>query len=376
MAPSHKRWILAVSGVVIATAIWFSKPNPSAAEPKTGTPPVVRLRNTKPDTAKERAIANTTARRGIPESWAALLQWLRAEPRPDADEIRARLLATRIAWTEVDPQALAEALDHLLNSGDDAATGLDFRVGNHGFLSGWPTMRVFLLDVLAASDPEMAQEIAKRLLDRTNSADEFATGLRSLTREGMGRAEDAELLSRFGQLLGHREWQDSRAFAEALDLARVIGSPDAARQLANWTGNRALQTMAMHEFAAEHPAAMLEILNTGSSGDGATHANLMARANPEEPAQLAAVDAYLRSPDRSPEEAAVFLKSFPLRSATTGYRLYGKTPAPYSHERIASGDRKAGELVNAWVADPALEKYRPDLLALQQRLATWIEQAR
>ena len=376
MAPSRKRWFLAVILIAIAAAVWFTKHDPPSAVSKTGSPPVNRTRSIVPDREKEQATANTTARRRIEEDWAELLLWLRSDPAPTADEVRARLKVLRIAWTAMDPQVLAEVLGRLLATGEDAATGLEFRVGNHGFLSDWPAARVFLLDVLAASDPEMAQVTARRILDQTSSAEEFATGLRSLTRQGMGRAEDAELLSRFGQMLGRAEWQGSRGFAEALDLARFVGTPDAARQLASWNGKQALKSMAMNEFAAEHPDAMLQILGPDSTVDGATRANLMARANPEDPAQLSAVDVYLRSPDRSPEEASVFLKSFPLRSATTGYRLYGRTPSPYSYERIAAGDRKAGEMVSVWVADPALEKYRPDLLALQQRLSKWIEQAK
>lgn len=376
MTPSRKRWSLAVLLIAIAAAVWFSKHGPPPAVSNTGSPPANRTRSFEPDPEKEQAIANTTARKRILEDWADLLQWLRSDPAPNADEVRARLKALRIAWTEMDPQVLAEMIGRLLATGEDAATGLEFRVGNHGFLSDWSSARVFLLDVLAASDPEMAQVTARRILDQTTSAEEFATGLRSLTRQGMARAEDAELLSRFGRMLERAEWQDSRGFAEALDLARFVGTPDAARHLASWNGKPALRSMAMNEFAAEHPGAMLQILGPDSAVDEATRANLMARANPEDPAQLSAVDAYLRSPDRSPGEVAVFLKSFPLRSATTGYRLYGRMPSPYSYERIAAGDRKAGELVNTWAADPALEEYRPELLALQQRLSKWIEQTK
>jgi hypothetical protein len=73
---------------------------------------------------------------------------------------------------------------------------------------------------------------------------------------------------------------------------------------------------------------MLEILSD-SSADGLTRASLMARAKPENPQQLAAVDAYLRAPDRSTDEAAVFFKILSrLRSATTGFRLYGRTTSP------------------------------------------------
>lgn len=362
-------------GAVIA-AIWIFQDATPPSVSKAEAPPPTRSRPTQADDpADEHAVTAAAAHRRILDDWAELMQWLRSVPPPSADEIRERLLATRLAWTTLDLHVRADAIKLLLETGDDASTGLDFEVGNHGILAGWPTLRVFLLDLLATSDPEMAAGIASALLDKTASPDEFATALRSLTRPGLGRADDRELLSRFGQMLGHPEWQGSRGFAEAFDLARLIGTPDAARQLANWQGNRSLKSMAMDEFAAEHPEAMLEILSD-SSADGLARASLMARAKPENPQQLAAVDAYLRAPDRSPEEAAAFLKSFPLRSATTGFRLYGRTPAPYNYEQIKAGDQAAKERVDAWIADPALVKYRPDLIDLQQRLAKWIEQAK
>jgi hypothetical protein len=236
-------------------------------------------------------------------------------------------------------------------------------------------MRVFLLDVLATSDPVMASAIAKHLLDKTTSPDEFATGLRSLTRQGMSRASDSELLSRFDQMLGYPQWQGSRGFAEAFDLARVLGSPDAARRLASWNGYPALRNMAMHEFAAEHPAEMLDALGPEATISGLDRASLMARVNPADPQQLAAADRYLRNTDLASNEASEFLKTFPLRSATTGHRLYGKSPSPYTYEQIKAGDRAAMTQVNAWIADPSLGGYQQDLLALQRRLATWNQQS-
>lgn len=336
----------------------------------------VRTRISEPDRDRERALADSTSRRRVTDDWAGLLQFLASDPPPSTAKIRDRLTAMRIAWTQMDPQALSEAIKHLLETGGDAVTGLDFKVGVHGFLTGWPTARVFLLDVLAASDPEMAPMIARKVLDETASADEFAVALRSLTREGMGRAENSELLDRFGQMLERREWHGSRGFAEALDLARLVGSPEAAQQLATWEGNPRMKVMAMDEFAADHPQAMLEILGNEPDLTGATRANLMARADPADPRQLGAVDTYLKSPDLAADEAAAFLNSFPLRSTTTGFRLYAGTPSPYTYQRIAASDRAAMERVNAWAGDPALEQYRSGIQALQGRLASWVEQAK
>lgn len=376
MSPSGKRWMLGGLLAVIAATAWYSNKPTSETDHPVEETVVKRTRKTAPDREKERAIAETTAKRGISDSWEDLRQWLDSDPAPGEDEIRDRLLALRIEWTTADPQALAEAIRRLLESGDDAPTGLEFKVGNHGFLTDWPTLRVFLLDVLAAADPEMAKEIAGRILDQTDSADEYAVGLRSLTRQGMGRADDTELLDRFDKMLGREDWRASRGFAEAMDLARFVGTADAAMKLAEWEGNPRLKSMAMNEFAAEHPGEAIEVLGNAVHLDPPTRASLMARADPEDPAQVSAVDAYLRDPALTNEEAALFLKIFPLRSATTGYRLYGKTPSPYSFDRIAAGDRKAAEIVNAWAADPALQRYRPELRSLQERLSTWVEQAK
>jgi len=358
-------------------AIWLARNNPRVSTHESVTAAPARERSMHPVSSPESAaaVAQTAARSKIQNDWDALIVWLRAVPPPTAEEIKARLLATRIAWTTTDPQARADALRQLLESGQDAVTGLDFEVGNHGLLAGWPTLRVFLLDILSTADAEMAAAIARQLLDRTDSADEYATALRSLTRPGIARADDSELVSRFGQMLDHPQWDQSRGFAEALDLARVVGSAEAARKLAAWNGNPALKSMAMDEFAAEHPQAMMEVLDSESAVTGKSRARLMARADPADAGQLAAVDAYLRSPDRTDEEAAVFLKLFPLRSATTGFRLYGTNPSPYTLDQIKAGDRAAIDRVDVWAGDPALGKYSPQVSALRHRLAEWIGQA-
>lgn len=379
MNPAPKVAGIAVLLAALIAAIWLARNElmVSSRESKAAVP--TRERSMRPvsipDPDEDPAAAQTAARSKIQNDWDALILWLGASPPPSGEEIKARLLATRIAWTTTDPQARAEALRLLLETGQDAATGLDFEVGNHGLLAGWPRLRVFLLDVLSTSDPEMAAATARELLDRTNSPDEYATALRSLTRRGIARADDSELVSRFGQMLDHPQWDQSRGFAEALDLARVVGSAEAARKLAAWNGNPVLKSMAMDEFAAEHPQAMMEVLDPESSVTGKSRARLMARADPADAGQLAVVDAYLRSPDRTDEEAAVFLKLFPLRSATTGFRLYGTPPSPYSFEQIKAGDRAALDRVDAWAGDPVLGQYRPHLAALRQRLAEWVSQA-
>ncbi len=345
-----------------------------AAPPETRQTPHPRA--TQPDPARERETRDATSRARILADWQDLKAWVDSNPRPSDKEIQARLLATRSEWVAMDPQVLSEMIGKLLASGEDKNIGLPFKVGPHGMLRGWPTLRVFLLDALALSDPEMAMRIARGLLETTSSPDEFAVALRSLTRQDIARADDAELLSRFSEMLGHEEWLTSAGFAEAFDLARFIGSPAAARQLADWNANPGLRSMALNEFAAEHPAEAMDAIKDLTDQDHMTRAVLMARADPTDPAQMAAVETYLRKSDLTDEEAASFLRTFPLRSTTTGFRLYGNVPAPYTRDHIAEGDRAALSMVNRWAVDPALEKFRPDLLALQQRLTAWNLEAR
>ncbi len=320
--------------------------------------------------------ASRSAGRMIESDWNDLVAWLESDPRPSDSDIRARLLSLRGKWAEMDPTLAAETIGQLLKTNRDAITGLTFRVGLHGFLDAWPSLRVFLLDALVVTDPEIAAGIARGILDTTQSPDEYAVALRSLTRFDGVNATDGELLARFSHALDQPDWQKSAGFAESLDLARTIGTRPAAAELLRWNGNPALQSMALHEFAADHPAQMAQALEADSTIDPITRANLMARLDPAEPTQLTAIDAYFRDPQRSTADAAVFLKSFPLRSATTGNRLYSPAPAPFERDRIATGDQAALDLVNQWAADPALESLRPDLLALRTRLADWVEQAK
>jgi hypothetical protein len=327
-----------------------------------------------------RARSDAATRRSMEADWEELLEWLKADPVPDPEAIHVRLMELRSEWAVMDPHVLAEFLSVLLASGVDFATGMDFKVGPHGMLDGWPTLRVFLLDVLATSDPEMAAATARAVLAVTGSAEEYATALRSLTRWGAGRAEDGELLGHFDRMLGRDEWQARSGLVEGLDLARWIGSPEAALRLAGWDGHPAVKEMALGEFAADHPAAMMRVLAEGGAVveglDGRSRAQLAARADVSDPAQRAAVEAYLRDPSMTAAEAAAFFEVFPLRSATTGFRLYGKTPAPYHHEGIAAGDLAALEMAERWAADPSFAGQSAEIQALRGRLAEWVRQAR
>jgi hypothetical protein len=177
-------------------------------------------------------------------------------------------------------------------------------------------------------------------------------------------------------------WQNSVGLAEALDLSRITSSPAVVETLAHWVDQSppALKagSFALHETAAEHPALVSELISTDDtlfSNQPDLRASLMARTNVSDDAQASQVQAYLKNPAISQAEKQEFLTLFPLRSATTGYRLYGKPPSPFQKEQVKADDQVALGLVAAWKKDPELAGLAGDFATLEERLQTWQRQA-
>jgi hypothetical protein len=71
------------------------------------------------------------------------------------------------------PKGVAsELIRKFLDGKRDAGTRLEFAVERNGFLAGAPSLRVFLLDMLAQVDPAGAGEDAKVILGSADSPDE------------------------------------------------------------------------------------------------------------------------------------------------------------------------------------------------------------
>ncbi|MEP4076811.1 hypothetical protein [Haloferula sp.] len=69
------------------------------------------------------------------------------------------------------------------------------------------------------------------------------------------------------------------------------------------------------------------------------------------------------------------LRLFPLRSSTTGFRLYAGTPVPYDLERVKASDIAAARAVESWLGRSDLDPQNVDLMALKSRLEQWKKQA-
>lgn len=314
---------------------------------------------------RQRAILET--------NWQQLLEWLNSTPAPSGTEIRAYLLELRSRWSQLDPHVLAHFLEELLEQGHDQSLPLPFEVGLRGFLSGWPDLRVFLVDTLVVADPVESARIARATLATTDSPAEYAVAIRSLIRGSSADATESELTSHFETLLTKPEWQNTAATAEALDLARHLGTPEAASLILRWDGNPGLRQMALHEFAAKHSATLIAGLQAEELLQDQDLSSLMARADPSDPLQASAVDHYLHDRSVSKEHKSRFLSLYPLRSLTTGFRLYSGIPAPYDEAAVRQSDQAASTQVEAWLNDPALNELQPELSKLADQLVEWME---
>lgn len=300
----------------------------------------------------------------------------------DPEVMRNRLKALKERWLEEEPEVLAGVIGQLLRQGDDAPTGIPFETGPGGALRGWPTLRVFLLDTLAVTDPDLAGAIAREVLATTASAEEFAVALKPLLLGGPWLAPAAELEAHFSRLLENPAWQNKVGLAEALDLSRVAASPATTAVLAGWVDRspKAMEAgaMALHETAAAEPSLVVGMVAKDPKlfqDRPELRASLLARAAASDPEQTAILGTYLKDPAVPTGEKQQFLGLFPLRSTSTGYRLYGSPPSPYVAESVRSDDRAALEAVTRWMNDPSLSALEADLSSLRQRIAAWVKQS-
>lgn len=378
-----KRHLLVVAGgALLVLTVLLVVTNRPATKPSDETRPGATPAPTRSErvdspwssTAETAALDQRIASR-VRSDWNDLLA--SASSATDSPEAwKSRLHTLRDDWLDLDPTALATTIGRLLAQDLDSPLPLPFEVGPGGTLVSWPTLRVFLLDVLASSDPETAATIARQILATTDSAEEFAVALRPLARNKISRASDAELLGHLDSLLGRREWHDARlpGAAEALDLTAAIATADAADRLANWLEGDPPTAdagwLAIHEVAAHHPAPVIDVLvdHDRLSGQSRHRAQLFARADPADPAQMADIGAYLADPSTTPQEITEFTSLFPFRSATVGYRLYSSGGSPYSREEIIEGDRLALQSAETWLSTAPPDR-EPALRTLRDRLA-------
>jgi len=308
-------------------------------------------------------------RRELEEAWSGLVQTdgtNTAEARRILERLKRKLNQAPISEA-------AGAIVEFLRSGRDAATGLEFEVGEGGVLEGAPSLRVALLDVLGGVDPLSAAGYSRELLPQVTNGSESALALRNLNWGG--RAEDAALFR--DATLRHLSYEDWAAspetgYLEGYDAAVRLGDPAVVGILARRTQADSSEAttnaawLALERLAGSGSAPVLESIAAEKRLTPGRAGELLALADVGDPGQRAVVEELLLDGGRV-ETRSVFLKAFPLASHSVGPRLITEENLPAADERLAA-DAVALEVVEEWLGDARFEALRGELGKVAERL--------
>ena len=273
----------------------------------------------------------------------------------------------------------------VLRSGLDAPTGLDLKPGPKGTLNSAPSLRVFLLDQLRALDPLAAREIARGILEKSTSPDEWALGL-AISATDASPAGHEFLRDKSRQLATNQEWQGepTAGFLEAFDVFVFNRDTEFTPQLASLlaqTNNRALAHAAfltLDRLVLAEPAGTLgELLKNPAlmQGREATRSGYFARADVRDAAQRAMLEGYLLSPGISASELERWAGTYPNANYMMSVNLLTSPGTPDGAE-IAARDQAAFQMVNAWLADARFAGMKPALQSVRARLEKFVSPAK
>lgn len=285
---------------------------------------------------------------------------------------------------------VAEAIRAYLESGEDVTTGLGFKVGEGGLLRDAPSMRMFLLDLLADVDAPAAVTESMALLEESASPGEWALALRNIAwQDGQGKHREF-LRGKLSEMLDRQEWlaHPDPGFLEAFDLAVHLGDEEALREMGSVLGLRNQQGgladngithaafLAMDRLTALDPAQTVGLIQSEPDflGWAPRHRGaLMSRADVRDPQQAVDVAGYLLRPDVAPEERRVFLELFPQANGVLADSLISAPGTPLEFSSGLARDRAALEWVRGRLAEARFQGLRGELLAAEARLRGFVE---
>ncbi|HYR59704.1 MAG TPA: hypothetical protein VEO95_13780, partial [Chthoniobacteraceae bacterium] len=240
--------------------------------------------------------------------------------------------ALKAALLAADPAEAIAAIRRFLRTGRDAATGQEFTIAAGGTLSGAPTLRLMLLDVLGQiarkSRSDAASAVAREILADKSSADEWALALRNVAwTEPQPRTF---LADKMREMLRYEPWRaaPSAGMLEALDVvvftkdASLVPDLDQARAAGNELAHAA--DIALDRLAEAAPLNVLTFLNTHPAqlnDRPFLRADYFAKADLSDGAQRAQIEIYLGRPDISLAEKSKLLRALTALASFVGDSL-------------------------------------------------------
>ena len=268
-------------------------------------------------------------RRGTPEANKAALEQLR------------RLLES------VPPSEAIAAIRAFLESGRDAHTGLHYTIGAGGRLDQAPTLRTFLLDELgslarAGGDARESLAMARAILGTPGSPDEWSLAMRNVGWED--KASGPYLNGKFRELLGQRQWlaDPSPGLLEAFDVPVFTHDVQSIALLSemlpsHFSGDAAsapvnrAAAVALDRLAERAPLDVMRYLNenpTVLADSPMFRADYFSKANVSDPAQRAALEAYLGRTDVTDAERNKVVQGLASPGSFVAETLLTGSPQP------------------------------------------------
>jgi hypothetical protein len=293
-------------------------------------------------------------------------------------EAKTAFMQLKAALRQMDAKEAREWLLAQLASGEDFATQLDLTLDSAQNLSGWPTWRVFLLDLLFLTDPESAVTVSRDLLQTSKSPDEWAVLMRNLARAGK---DEALLKTKSAELLRNKDWQKepSAGYLEAFDvIVHTRNTALAPELLANCDlreqkAVRHASFLTLDRLILAAPDKVLPELATSASKHPQSAlmlSNMIARADVRDATQRQAVETYLLDPKRTAEELRGFASVFPNANIAVSSNLLTQSPTVQGAD-LADRDRVSYALLSSWLTDQRFKQSHEVLRTIVMRLESW-----
>jgi len=323
-----------------------------------------------------------TRQTAVPATSPITVASSRLREKPDRAATLQTLVDLRTALMGMPRDEAVACIRSFLTSGQDHPTGIDFNIGPGGALTGWATLRTFLLDTLFAIDPAVAAALSRGILAAPTTADEWALALRNVGKGETTAAAKAYLRERTEALIANPVWQahPSVGYLNAFDVLVHIHATDSAPLLSELIQQKDRRDLAHAGFLtldrlvqSDPPAVLSQLAADRALQQSRPEmvAQEFARADLRDPAQSALVRAWLLDPARTATELDSFAAVYPNNNRFVSNNLL-TADVPIAGADLAKHDREALEIIKSWTADPAFQPIAAQLNTMVARLSGFV----
>ena len=317
----------------------------------------------------------SSARDPISQLLSSALVTMRQGKPADVEAVLSRL-DEALGGGRGNVEATITAILEFLKTGQDAATGRGFIIGEGGVLTESTSLRVYLMDKLGQLSREVGSEaalvVAREILQSFGSADEWAVSMRNVAWADPGSQEF--LQDRIAAMLNHREWreQSSTGMLEAFDVIVHTGAmvtvPELDRLIAVKNSPLArASSVALDRLAGQKGLELTSLLNQQPellSAAPLLRADLFAHADLGVPEQRTQLENYLLRSDVDASERKKFFSSLIQTGQFLSNNLITPAVSPETPDQAAARLDVLTRTVNGWLRDDRFRTLTVELTAL------------